>query len=409
MNTDYFHLNVTKVRNDSFINATKYDNLTSDGYINMIIQKIQTVRDDIRRKVEIVCSNEPDKFHPLYIKFCTYYFAHPIIRWIYTEISNSLKMDTRYARIGGTISESGISSQPSTHSSTKTNKADSLAIHISVAMNENFDHMNEHYNVNTDFPKGETPDENFFIFHNINYQFNTFRNPKIYTDRRWANKLGLKSPANDGEALEVFKNNILIKLTGYTDKVLLERISLEKELLKMSNGTEEYKVEVTQTNIEKAPTQPDISQENKHNYLFIIDTIEILGTIDTQKRYEIMINEKDANMSPKLFELFLRFVVELKKNMGGWIKREDLLKENYLKDESDYRPLSNLRAHIKGYINSKAAHDILENNPTEKNQYRLSIHPKNIKCNADELKKYPSNKIKRLAIQLFHIENKTPQ
>lgn len=188
------------------------------------------------------------------------------------------------------------------------------------------------------------------------------------------------------ERFEMIKNNrektdIIInnqKINRYVEiyketLVLFKAVNLHLDELKESK---KYKLENNIYNEKKEETN-DLSVKQNDDYreyeYKCFDKIHIPGVQESHRSNKVIINGIDAKMGDSLFVLFLRLILQLKKDNNGWIDRYSLHEEGITTDPEKFQIFSNLRTFVGGYLIKKNAREFIENNGSKK--YRISTHP----------------------------------
>jgi hypothetical protein len=90
-----------------------------------------------------------------------------------------------------------------------------------------------------------------------------------------------------------------------------------------------------------------------------------------------MANENNIKLGDRLFALFLRFVVELKKEKGGWVNIHTLESEGIIQSEDIQKPTyqiySRLRSTLQGSLSDKDGQKFIQSDGIK--NYRISTHP----------------------------------
>ncbi len=124
------------------------------------------------------------------------------------------------------------------------------------------------------------------------------------------------------------------------------------------------------------------------------DKVCIPGTRSINRSNDIIVNGNKIKIGDTLFLLFLRLVVELKKNRDGWIGMNTLYGENIIHDPNRYQKFSELNSRFQGSLLQKNHYDIIENHGS--GEYRISTHPDFITYDKEKLLQHPIIKQKRL-------------
>ena len=122
------------------------------------------------------------------------------------------------------------------------------------------------------------------------------------------------------------------------------------------------------------------------------DRIIIPGTIPKNRRNDIVVNGHKVKIADNLFILLLQFIVNIKRNMNGWV----YIDTN--KDEGKYQKYSSLRTTLEGNLLDGDGQKFIENDGSMR--YRISTHPDYITCDKKKLLKHPINSVRDLARKL---------
>ena len=116
---------------------------------------------------------------------------------------------------------------------------------------------------------------------------------------------------------------------------------------------------------------------------------------------EIEVNSHKIRLGDSVFKLFLRLVLDLKKNKGRWVNRHTVDSDSIITDVDKFQIYSNLRTALQGNLLDNNGQTFIENNGTK--QYRLPIHPHFIVYDKKKLLKHPDSSIKEIAKNLPNI------
>ena len=128
------------------------------------------------------------------------------------------------------------------------------------------------------------------------------------------------------------------------------------------------------------------------------DKVYIPGTIPMKRSNEIEVNDHKIKLGDSVFKLFLRLVLELKREKPGWVNRHSLGSDSIIADVEKFQVYSNLRTALQGSLLDKDGQKFIENNGSK--QYRISLHPDFIAYDREKLLKHPDNSIKNIAKKL---------
>jgi hypothetical protein len=147
---------------------------------------------------------------------------------------------------------------------------------------------------------------------------------------------------------------------------------------------------------------PELSQKQKEDYgkfdYQCFDRIYIPGVFPKRQANLIEINGNEIKLGDSLFNLFLRFLVELKKNEGGWVSVQDLKAERLIDDPVQYQIYSRLRTTLQGTLLDKDTRKFIQNDGLKR--YRVSIHPNFVSYNKKKLLLHDDATVRRLAEEL---------
>ncbi len=128
------------------------------------------------------------------------------------------------------------------------------------------------------------------------------------------------------------------------------------------------------------------------------DKIDIPGTIPMGRSNFIMVNENKVRIGDSLFILLLRFVVELKKNAGGWVNVQDFKSEGII-TSNGYQAYGRLRTALVGSLTDRDGQRFIQNDKAR--NYRISTHPDFITYNKEKLQSHQDYRIRKLVEQLL--------
>ncbi len=128
------------------------------------------------------------------------------------------------------------------------------------------------------------------------------------------------------------------------------------------------------------------------------DKIYIPGTTPMKRSNEVEVNSHKIKLGDAVFKLFLRLVLELKKEKQGWVNRHSLGLDSIIADVEKFQIYSNLRMALQGSLLDKDGQKFIENNGSK--QYRISLHPDFIAYDREKLLKHPDSSIQKLARKL---------
>jgi len=161
------------------------------------------------------------------------------------------------------------------------------------------------------------------------------------------------------EIFGIFATN----LSEYADE--LDRNIVHKELTKIKAGKDDYRLYrssikpqyytdcpiyslLINYSINKEKIDINLTSKQERDYKKFEykckDQIHIPGTGSFYRSNEIIANEVKIKIGDSIFLLLLRFIVELKKGLGGWINVNTLKSERIINDPDKYQIYSNLRS-----------------------------------------------------------------
>lgn len=100
------------------------------------------------------------------------------------------------------------------------------------------------------------------------------------------------------------------------------------------------------------------------------DKIYIPGTIPMKRSNEVEVNSHKIKLGDSVFKLFLRLVLELKKEKQGWVNRHSLGSDSIIADVEKFQIYSNLRMALQGSLLDKDGQKFIENNGSNSIAYR---------------------------------------
>jgi hypothetical protein len=103
------------------------------------------------------------------------------------------------------------------------------------------------------------------------------------------------------------------------------------------------------------------------------DKVHIPGSIPMRRSNEVKVNSHEIKLGDSVFGLFLRLVLELKKNSSGWVNRHTLDSDGIISDVDKFQIYSNLRTALQRGLLDRDGRKFIENNGSK--QYRISLHP----------------------------------
>ncbi|MBU8922229.1 MAG: hypothetical protein KOO63_10470 [Bacteroidales bacterium] len=155
--------------------------------------------------------------------------------------------------------------------------------------------------------------------------------------------------------------------------------------------------------LDQKSVDPYLSDEERLDYKKFEyqcrDWVFIPGSIPMGRSNFIEVNGHKTKIGDSLLKLFLRFVVELKKNKGGWVNVITLKEEDVITNEQGYQQYNLLRDKLQGYLLKKDAKKFIQNDGS--NRYRISTHPDFITYEKKKLIKHPDPKIRELTEELL--------
>jgi helicase len=164
---------------------------------------------------------------------------------------------------------------------------------------------------------------------------------------------------------------------------ILATLIPEKIVINLKQAVEPYGEVPVETRIGE-PVETFLSDDT----FFCHDRIEITGK-QMEKRNLVMINGSPTGITNRSLELLLHFAVVLKKDGRGWVHKEDLTS-----DTGATQLISRLRNELRNLTLTKDG-KIIENDGS--GSYRLSIPPRNVVIDKEDLQKHWNAVIKELA------------
>lgn len=217
-----------------------------------------------------------------------------------------------------------------------------------------------------------------------------------------AELLGLRSKIGKVDGVLVICPTTQIKSQDLLSKLAGQNISCLtfKEALKKDLTINFGKMRFDQVASQQAPklTAKQTADYTKYGYQ-CYDTIHIPGIAPRKRSNDLNVNGHTIKMPDNAFKLFMEFVVELKKNKGGWVTKSV--------SAGEYQIFDRVRQPLQGSLQGKDALKFIENNASK--QYRVSTHPDFVTYDRDNLMKHTDSTVKALARKLPIIVNKRKQ
>lgn len=183
--------------------------------------------------------------------------------------------------------------------------------------------------------------------------------------------------------------NILEDALKQENKVSAER---DGELLRRDEDT----ALISDTNREELNTAQK-RDYGVHDYR-CRDKIHIPGSTPKYRSNIVVVNEHEANVGDKPFNLLVRLIVELKKENGGWVSVHDLVEEGIAADREHHQIYSRLRKSIEGSLLNRDAKQLIENDGSKR--YRISTHPDFVTYEKEQLSSHNDELIRSSAVKL---------
>lgn len=214
-----------------------------------------------------------------------------------------------------------------------------------------------------------------------------------------------------------------INLSEYADE--LDRNIAHKELSKVKAGKDDYRWYwpsmksqhytdcpvyslLINYSMNKEKTDINLTSKQEKDYekfeYKCYDHLHIPGTSSINRSNEIIVNEVKIKIGDSLFLLLLRFIVELKKEAGGWINSYTLYEEKVIPDPNKYQKYSNLKRDLQGSLLNRDAEKFIQNDGSR--NFRISTHPDFITYNKEKLLNHQDSQIRKLAEELSNNDNK---
>jgi hypothetical protein len=146
-----------------------------------------------------------------------------------------------------------------------------------------------------------------------------------------------------------------------------------------------------------ALTEKQKGEYDRHKYL-CYDNVTISSATPENHGHLLLVNDIEIRLPEWLFILFLRLVVELKKNAGGWINIWTLKDEKIVSEDARYQIYSNLRAVLSGALLDKDGKKFIQSDHSK--NYRISTHPDFVTYERANLLKHPDARIRKIAAKL---------
>ena len=126
--------------------------------------------------------------------------------------------------------------------------------------------------------------------------------------------------------------------------------------------------------------------------------IRITGKITKAGNNEVLVGDTSVEMGDVPFLLFLRLVVELRRNKSGMMSKADLRSERYFGEGTDDQSINRLRNCFVRALGGLDTKDLIERQRPK--TLRLSVHPDLITWETDKLSDHDHIKVRDLAQQL---------
>ena len=129
--------------------------------------------------------------------------------------------------------------------------------------------------------------------------------------------------------------------------------------------------------------------------------INIIGkNEDLKQENYIEIDGNGIELSENNFLIFMRLILELKKNKKGWVNIEKFIEETGLQISGHYQMIFRLRQNLQKILNEKETKELIENKKS--GFYRISTHPDFITYNKEKLLNRQDSQIRNLAEELLN-------
>ncbi|HEX77106.1 MAG TPA: hypothetical protein G4O03_01645 [Dehalococcoidia bacterium] len=126
--------------------------------------------------------------------------------------------------------------------------------------------------------------------------------------------------------------------------------------------------------------------------------IYITGDVEKRATNIVEINETRVPIGDAAFTLFLRLVVELKKNKKGSVSKSTLIRGGYIKADGEFQAIARLRQAFNAALGWLAPQEFIE--APKPKTLRLSTHPDLVTYDKEKLLRHSNEKIRRLARRL---------
>jgi len=103
------------------------------------------------------------------------------------------------------------------------------------------------------------------------------------------------------------------------------------------------------------------------------DQVHFPGNIERDGRNVVEINEYEARLGDRGFNLLFRLAAQLKKDKEGWVHTSTLETEGILADVESYQVFDRLRSSLEPCLTGTTRRDLIEN--VRSKGYRVSTHP----------------------------------
>jgi len=233
----------------------------------------------------------------------------------------------------------------------------------------------------------EIKDGYFYVGYKV---FDIFRVGFVFAPKIKDGKLveftGLKELCKDDKVLVVFTP--FTKIENIELNYTLSKCMIATASLAFSLNPKTFKLPVDE--LIKEFTEDQVTELDKkqakdyETYGYkCYDKIHIPGSFPRSKSNDIVINDHATTLPDQAFRLLLEFIVELKKNKGGWITK-------YI-EAGKYQTISRLRTPLKGSLLQKNAKAFIESGGSK--QYRVSTHPDFVTYDKKALLGHPDSSV----------------
>jgi hypothetical protein len=194
-----------------------------------------------------------------------------------------------------------------------------------------------------------------------------------------------------------------------TYTVRRQQLNAELERLRVYarplSGTENLAVDIS-TILAKLPAPASVARltrEQEADYDFYEykcrQRIHITGRITKSGNNEVMVEDTLVEVGDVPFRLFLRLILELRRNKQGIVPKVNLRSEEYFGEGTDDQSINRLRNCFVRALGDLGPKDFVETTYRRK-MVRLSVHPDLITWEAEKLSQHDDSRVKELTEQL---------